>query len=544
MSDVPGQGDLTIQQKKQMTLPELSEEIDRYKEEEESLEQKQLLMQQQQQEGMLQENVQLSETQQKMMNPQSVFDLSFKSLWKQDTSEFLHQLAEKNDVKKEEKEKEIKDLNQMKTGRSEKTRRNHLTKSAKGFEKASLALKKIRDERAELEDGTKQLSEKKRSQKILSNTDNAETALKLMFESQRNAVLATGKNDLAEKQTISELHKKYIMSLLNLYREQSKKPGLLPAQKEELIKKMTRLKVGNDSTMNRFFFAGTTALKDYAKYTEMESADVLKMSSDNSYNTVNIKKVWAVYDDKPTGAGGYVCTPASALFNRYCRIKAARAEFEALKRAKKEADPQKVKEIDYEEKALKEELAFFHVTNYTAWTQRQDKLMGELDSATKENTLQKDQKFYRMVDASFVRWAFPLKEDDKVTKFDSQGLVDYINKRTGTVLEDKGVMSVGWRMDPVFKKRPIMLTLLTDKGKKCFVTKNHKESEVIFGRNTKYQLVAAINHEKDVKRMKLSPEVKDSTTNVKELERAQEDFNFDGVELVMKVLSEPDERMD
>ena len=506
------------------------------------------------------------EEQQRMKNPASVFDLSFGSIWKEETADFLHRLALKKDVKnkeinaapeeiteeitasREETEKKLSDLKATDTKRSEKTRKNHLTKAAKGFEKASVALKKMQAERTAIDENEK-LSDEKRSAKIMGNTDKAEAAIRLMFESQINSVMATGNDDRSEEETIASLKTKANLSILNLYRQQAANPALLAKDKEILMKKVSRLMAGMDTTATRLFFAGSRVLRDYSRYNELDAGEVVKMVDKNRFNKENAGEVYGFLDSKRTGKNSlktkYICAFGASRFNKYIRYQEDKDKL-ALVKLKYGENSEEYKELQKtvkeEAKTLGEALAQIKVKDVDEWMEEAKKLKGSLDEATQLNKLEKKAKFYRMVDPDILSWGFGLTYSDR--GMSPEEIVEKLNKKAGMGFEDKSVMSVGWKVDYGFRERPVMMTLLTEKGKKCFVTRNYKESEVIFGRNTRYMFVEAINHTGDIKKMKTSPEVADSETNPKEMETHSKNFGFEGIELVMKVLPSDKEEWD
>lgn len=501
--------------------------------------------------------------QQRMKDPASVYDLSFGSIWKEDTADFLHKLALKKDVKnkeinaapediteeiqasREETETKLSELKATDTKRSEKTRRNHLTKAAKGFEKASVALKKMQAERSAI-DENENLSDEKRSEKIMGNTDKAEAAIRLMFESQINSVMATGNDDKSEMETIEALKTKRTLSILNLYRQQAANPSLLAKDKETLMKKVSRLMTGVDTTATRLFFAGSRVLRDYSRYNELGADEVVKMVDKNRFNKENAKKVYGFLDKNPTGEESlktkYICSFGASRFNKYIRYQEDKDKLNLL-RIKVGENSEEYKEfqknLKEEAKELGKELSRIEVNDVNAWMGEAEKLKASLDVATKLNKLDKKAKFYRMVDPDILSWGFGLTYSDR--SMSPAEIVEKLNKKAGMGFEDKSVMSVGWKVDYGFRERPVMLTLLTEKGKKCFVTRNYKESEVIFGRNTRYMFVEAINHTGDIKRMKTSPNVADNETNAAKMESESANFGFAGIELVMKVLPSDEE---
>ncbi len=189
------------------------------------------------------------------------------------------------------------------------------------------------------------------------------------------------------------------------------------------------------------------------------------------------------------------------------------------------------------------------------WEQETNKTIDRMDKATKMNTLNNDTRFYRMVDEGFLQYALKLPASKNVEKN-----VKGINRKAGTVVQDKAFMSTGFKADDYFfsgsKGQPVMLTLLADKGTKCFVTANSGEGEVIFGRGTKYMILGAYAHGKDGKRVPITSfeaggfvgEDLDPIDDETEEEALKRNMNhesiknktsvFKGIEIVAKIIKE------
>ncbi len=131
------------------------------------------------------------------------------------------------------------------------------------------------------------------------------------------------------------------------------------------------------------------------------------------------------------------------------------------------------------------------------WEERINKLIklspgtiSKLSDATKQNRLAENSRFYRMVGSGFLSGALKIDTKKKVSE-----QVEAINRMAGTVYQEKGFMSTGFKADAIFfdedKDPGIMLTVLADKGQKCFVTANSVEGEVIFDKGTKLVIIGA-----------------------------------------------------
>ncbi len=67
-----------------------------------------------------------------------------------------------------------------------------------------------------------------------------------------------------------------------------------------------------------------------------------------------------------------------------------------------------------------------------------------------------------------------------------------INKKAGSSFKETSFASVGYRVDNIgaIRRMPIMFTILCDKGKKCFISANVRETEILFDK-PEYEIVKA-----------------------------------------------------
>ena len=369
--------------------------------------------------------------------------------------------------------------------------------------------------------------------------------------------------------------------LLNLYQQEAANRHLLPVYKEQLMQKATMLGLFRDSTRARLSFSGEKDLRDFEEYKELTEEEIVEMARDNTYNQgeEELDRMWGSFDNEKYGdwEHGYIYTPNSFYVNKYLRAKYTveqaketrdyqKQRVEEIKESLKGAETEQEKEKltkqleeatnEYEKAAartkalLKTEMLSFEQTlrnrmnvksrteadnKVNTWIHRTEKLIKDLDRATQMNRLPHKARFYRMVDSSILEWGLGLSHEE--LKMPMADLTELINRRTGTGFVDRGAMSTAWCVDQEFSDRPIMLTLLTDAGKRCFVTRNFKEGEVIFGRNTRYMLVSAINHGEDNLTLRRSVDVRDTTDDPEDL-RSSKTTTFRGIELIMKVVSD------
>ncbi|MCR5451128.1 MAG: hypothetical protein K6F00_00705, partial [Lachnospiraceae bacterium] len=159
--------------------------------------------------------------------------------------------------------------------------------------------------------------------------------------------------------------------------------------------------------------------------------------------------------------------------------------------------------------------------------------------ASSLNTLNAETRFYRMVSNDYLKNALGIKSEKTADQ------VNQLNKMAGTVIQDKGFMSTGFKADENFfasedHNLPVMLTLLADKGQKCFVTANITEGEVIFDKGTKYVILGAYAHGKNGKRVPVTNYSVDSALSDVEVESTQVENELGDIPTNKKRLAESD----
>ena len=324
---------------------------------------------------------------------------------------------------------------------------------------------------------------------------------------------------------------------------------------------------------------------EFAQYGVMSNKEYLQLAMKNEFNNVhkddeeeydsNDSKT-SIYGHRPrmdqedilnsymmtVNSYGYIATPNASTINTYIRNKtdgknAYRAHRVNVKFQLEGADEYK----SLTEEELKqipglqdEDIADIN-ENVEEWEHETDKTIHRMDKATKENKLPQDTRFYRMVDMGFLQYALHMGEN-----LSTEEKIKGINQKAGTVVQDKAFMSTGFKVDSHFfsgdKGQPVMLTLLADKGTKCFVTTNSCEGEVIFGRGTKYMILGAYAHGKDGKKVPITDSGKlgvtfedlvgeedDTVETVSERLQDHESIKnktaiFTGIEIVAKIIKE------
>ena len=214
------------------------------------------------------------------------------------------------------------------------------------------------------------------------------------------------------------------------------------------------------------------------------------------------------------------------------------------------------------------------------WKNALDDTIGELDKATKQNELPENTRLFRFVSLDFLNYALKLNEEEKqkdnkevdqqdnIISFDddiqnmslddivdlgnnlefgkkytvkgsADELVNSINKKAGTVVTDVGFMSTGYKLDRGFLHNPICLTILADKGTKCFVTSNEDESEIVLPKNSKYMIIGAKAHGNDGQLMPVSA-IKEAYNN--KTRDGKPSAKFRGLEIIVKLIKDDDQK--
>ncbi|MCL2633370.1 MAG: hypothetical protein FWD34_02525 [Oscillospiraceae bacterium] len=165
--------------------------------------------------------------------------------------------------------------------------------------------------------------------------------------------------------------------------------------------------------------------------------------------------------------------------------------------------------------------------------EEQEKLIGFMDEACISDTLTEKTRLFRMVKSDYLLHAMGIKVDLNKLGEGNEEMVDQINKKAGTILQDDAYMSAGYRIDICFRDHPVMITMLCDEGTRLFRTDNYKETEVIFQRNTRYKIMGAcINRNKDFE-----------VSGKDEVRRKQfrEEYTYNGIEIFIKVIQDNDD---
>ena len=196
---------------------------------------------------------------------QSRAERDYKALWKKRNAESLQLTALKHDLKHEttadalcmgseeeaqaqkDWDQKLKEMTLFNSGRTEKTRRNHLSKAARGFDEASTALLRLQAEKALIahdydhRDLNDEDDDEVISDRIKMFVEQSEQVIKKMCAAQIEAIKARGKRDEGEKARIEEIMQRQNWMLVNLYREQAENPGLSPMYQQKLLQKAFEL---------------------------------------------------------------------------------------------------------------------------------------------------------------------------------------------------------------------------------------------------------------------------------------------------------------
>ena len=113
-----------------------------------------------------------------------------------------------------------------------------------------------------------------------------------------------------------------------------------------------------------------------------------------------------------------------------------------------------------------------------------------LDTAIGSYKLDDDLLVRRFVDDGFMKATFKTTD------------VEELKNTIGSVFENKQFMSTTVSGNPYFKDRPAIMTIQCDKGTNCLPTTNIEEGEIVFGRNTRYEVVEIVDHSKNPLKLK------------------------------------------
>ena len=254
-------------------------------------------------------------------------------------------------------------------------------------------------------------------------------------------------------------------------------------------------------------------LKDdtYFDYGYMHDEDFDKMSASNIGNSEEIKKI---INPGNNGLTGYLKTRNASMINAYLRTG--------------EISDQVIEQTNKKE------------NNFTAaqWKKEAEKTIDRMWLATHNNVLKKKTRLTRMVNIDFFDYALkmdkkylPKNKDAVISAEQSESIAKQAQKYVGTVITDKSFISTGAKVDMPFRYLPVMMTLLCEKGQKCFVTDNKIETEVILPKNSKYVIVGVVSHAgKGIKVPVVSGE-----------NHEQEIETYKGIEVIVKVIENADE---
>lgn len=140
------------------------------------------------------------------------------------------------------------------------------------------------------------------------------------------------------------------------------------------------------------------------------------------------------------------------------------------------------------------------------------RIIGEIDAfseVVQKGTIPMDMRVIRMTDEAFVQTLgtdLGMSNDldraiDRMNqgRFDAQTATMLREKLSGIQYENKSFISTSYDPDAnVFKGKPVMMEFAVDKGTKGLVTQNMDESEIVFDKGTKIEIVD-VQHWKPVK---------------------------------------------
>ncbi len=206
------------------------------------------------------------------------------------------------------------------------------------------------------------------------------------------------------------------------------------------------------------------ATGEFSEYGYLTNQEAKEMAEKNKYNEKDyVRQLYGRYKGQwYDGEGrdhGYIRTNNSFDINQY------------LRQNRKLRKPQTEKE------------------------KRMQTTIRNLQNASQINEIPRKIRAHRMLNTPYLQYQLGISEE-LLGSLDrnQQEIMRQINKKAGTIIREDGFMCVGYNVDFMFAQAPLMLTLLCDAGTKCMATLNYGESELIFGRGTKYMIIGAVAH--------------------------------------------------
>ena len=405
--------------------------------------------------------------------------------------------SEKNELKEA-----LGRLSNQDSSRRKKTRKNHMKKAASFYRAASKSYARMRNAEGDA---------------AMESVNLAAESIEAIINAEVELVKTTGLKDEMENVELANLQVKKNRMLINLYEECLKTKNLVKAEKESINEKLSALRKEQEKKQNQVDIANNVIAEDQIdQFQDLNAKDVYKLS-ENKYNTGKNRSL--IYNDNHVLGGsdtGYITSKNAMDINEYLRDPAA-----------------------FKKKRIREYKKWDHSTTYEAeakfqeWELKSKKTIAALNAATKSCKMPYDTKVYRMTGANFLAYGLGIANYEKLS---SSEKVAQINQRAGTLVQDKSFVSTGYRVDNEFlDDNNVMLTMLTSKGKQCFVTKNFAETEVIFPPGTKYTIVAAYDHTKERKTVPFSDgSIKENAKDV----TTDKTGSFGGIEIVVKMVDD------
>ncbi|MCR4892369.1 MAG: hypothetical protein K5989_09345, partial [Lachnospiraceae bacterium] len=285
----------------------------------------------------------------------------------------------------------------------------------------------------------------------------------------------------------------------------------------------------------------------YTDYKLLDNKTAVRMAAQNPANKEGCEIFNKIYNnyarlDKKTNeivtiSGKsklpYICAGmGSNKINAYMRAKQSNDPDKEMREIFNDPKYQRYLELREESKEL--------VNDFDKWKVAMEDTIAEVEKASAGkncNVIEEKTRLFRLVGGDFLQYGLKLPKgiaiDDKTAPGSADEIVNAINKKAGTIIKDAGFMSTGYKPFEYFvSKCPIMLSMLVDKGKKCLVTNNFSQAEIIFGKDTRYMVVGAKVHGEKALKVPLSKR-DDGKTSEKEQVGA-----FHGLEVIVKVLDD------
>ena len=229
----------------------------------------------------------------------------------------------------------------------------------------------------------------------------------------------------------------------------------------------------------------------YKEYPLLDSSEMMKISQNHVYNQPGTKESGELYckffqfgKDNSKVYGNvdntYFMSNNGFFINAYLRDRKKGLE----KKRENLLTHHFSKMKEYEEASSQDQEKMMQQA-LDEWEEKAKGLIKRLKDGCKADKIPHNTMLFRMAEEGML-------DALGVNAGSQKEIVDNINKKKGTTFKETAFASMGYRVDNMncFKKLPVMFTILCEKGKKCFVSANIKETEVLFDK-PEYEILRA-----------------------------------------------------